>query len=123
MFDAIVSGAGMSGGIAAKELCERGLKVLVIERGRMIKHGEDYMDSQMPWELPNDNKIPEDELARDYAIQSQCYAVNAATKQFWVKDSEHPYTTPEGKPFDWIRGHHLGGRSLMWGRQSYRLGP
>jgi choline dehydrogenase-like flavoprotein len=123
MFDAIVIGSGMSGGIAAKELCERGLKVLVIERGRMIKHGEDYMDAQQPWELPNENQIPEDELARDYAVQRQCYAVNAATKKFWVKDSEHPYTTPEGKPFAWIRGYHLGGRSIMWGRQSYRLSP
>ncbi len=121
MFDAIVIGSGMSGGIAAKELCERGLKVLVIERGRMIKHGEDYMDSQMPWELPNENQIPEDVLARDYPIQRQCYAVNGATQKFWVKDSEHPYTTPEGKPFSWIRGYHLGGRSIMWGRQSYRM--
>jgi choline dehydrogenase-like flavoprotein len=121
MFDAIVIGSGMSGGIAAKELCERGLKVLVIERGRKIEHGADYMDSQMPWELPNNNKIPEAELARDYAVQGQCYAVNEATKKFWVKDSEHPYTTPEGKPFAWIRGYHLGGRSIMWGRQSYRL--
>ncbi len=121
MFDAIVIGSGMSGGISAKELCERGLKVLVIERGPMIKHGEDYMDSQMPWELPNENQIPEDELARDYPIQRQCYAVNAATQKFWVKDSEHPYTTPEGKPFAWIRGYHLGGRSIMWGRQSYRM--
>jgi choline dehydrogenase-like flavoprotein len=121
MFDAIVIGSGMSGGIAAKELCERGLKVLVIERGRKIEHGADYMDSQMPWELPNNNKIPEEELARDYAVQGQCYAVNEATKKFWVKDSEHPYTTPEGKPFAWIRGYHLGGRSIMWGRQSYRL--
>lgn len=121
MYDAIVIGSGMSGGIAAKELCERGLKVLVIERGRKIEHGADYMDSQMPWELPNNNKIPEDELARDYAVQRDCYAVNEATKKFWVKDSEHPYTTPEGKPFSWIRGYHLGGRSIMWGRQSYRL--
>ncbi len=121
MFDAIVIGSGMSGGIAAKELCERGLKVLVIERGKKIEHGADYNDTQMPWELPNNNNIPEDELARDYAVQRQCYAVNAATKQFWVKDSEHPYTTPEGKPFAWIRGYHLGGRSIMWGRQSYRL--
>jgi choline dehydrogenase-like flavoprotein len=117
MFDAIVIGSGMSGGIAAKELCERGLKVLVIERGRKIEHGADYMDSQMPWELP------EEEMARDYAVQGQCYAVSAATKQFWVKDSEHPYTTPADKPFAWIRGYHLGGRSLMWGRQSYRLSP
>ncbi len=123
MFDAIVIGSGMSGGIAAKELCERGLKVLVIERGRKIEHGADYMDTQMPWELPNNNKIPEEELARDYAIQGQCYAVNVATQKFWVKDSEHPYTTPEGKPFTWIRGYHLGGRSIMWGRQSYRLSP
>jgi choline dehydrogenase-like flavoprotein len=121
MYDAIVIGSGMSGGIAAKELCERGLKVLIIERGRKIEHGADYMDTQQPWELPNNNKIPEDELARDYAVQRQCYAVNAATQKFWVKDSEHPYTTPEGKPFAWIRGYHLGGRSIMWGRQSYRL--
>jgi choline dehydrogenase-like flavoprotein len=121
MYDAIVIGSGMSGGISAKELCERGLKVLVIERGRKIEHGADYMDTQMPWELPNNNQIPEDELARDYAVQRQCYAVNAATKKFWVKDSEHPYTTPEGKPFSWIRGYHLGGRSIMWGRQSYRM--
>jgi choline dehydrogenase-like flavoprotein len=121
MYDAIVIGSGMSGGIAAKELCERGLKVLVLERGRKIEHGKDYMDTQMPWELPNNNQIPEDELARDYPIQRQCYAVNAATKDFWVKDSEHPYTTPEGKPFSWIRGYHLGGRSIMWGRQSYRM--
>lgn len=121
MYDAIVIGSGMSGGIAAKELCERGLKVLVLERGRKIEHGADYMDTKMPWELPNNNKIPEDELATDYAIQRQCYAVNEATKQFWVKDSEHPYTTPPEKPFAWIRGYHLGGRSIMWGRQSYRL--
>jgi choline dehydrogenase-like flavoprotein len=123
MFDAIVIGSGMSGGIAAKELTERGLKVLVLERGHHIEHVADYQDAQMPWELPNNNRIPEDELARDYAVQRQCYAVNAATKQFWVKDSEHPYTTPEGKPFAWIRGYHLGGRSIMWGRQSYRLSP
>ncbi|MBX9886087.1 MAG: GMC family oxidoreductase [Novosphingobium sp.] len=123
MFDAIVVGSGISGGISAKELCERGLKVLVIERGRKVEHGTDYMDTQMPWELPNNNSIPEEELARDYSVQRQCYAVNAATKQFWVKDSEHPYTTPEGRPFAWIRGYHLGGRSIMWGRQSYRLSP
>jgi choline dehydrogenase-like flavoprotein len=123
MFDAIVIGSGMSGGIAAKELCERGLKTLVIERGRKLEHGASYTDWMQPWEVPNAGLIPEEELARDYPIQSKCYAVTAATKQYWVKDSEHPYTTPEDKPFDWIRGHHLGGRSIMWGRQSYRLGP
>jgi len=123
MFDAIVIGSGMSGGIAAKELCERGLKTLVIERGRKLEHGTDYTDWMQPWETPNANMIPEEELARDYAVQRQCYAVSAATQQYWVKDNEHPYATPADKPFAWIRGYHLGGRSLMWGRQSYRLAP
>src|SRR5262245_34916600 len=121
MFDAIVIGSGMSGGIAAKELCERGLKTLVIERGRKMEHGASYTDWMQPWETPNENMIPEEELARDYAIQRNCYAVNETTKQYWVKDSEHPYSFPEDKPFHWIRGYHLGGRSIMWGRQSYRL--
>jgi choline dehydrogenase-like flavoprotein len=121
MFDAIVIGSGMSGGMAAKELCERGLKVLLLERGRKVEHGADYTDGLMPWELPNANMIPEDEAQRDYFIQRGCYAVNEATKQWWVKDSEHRYTTPEDKPFSWVRGYHLGGRSIMWGRQSYRL--
>lgn len=123
MFDAIVIGSGMSGGIAAKELCERGLKTLVIERGRKIEHITSYTDWMQPWDLPNAGMIPEDELTKDYPIQRQCYAVTSATKQYWVKDSEHPYTTPADKPFSWIRGYHLGGRSLMWGRQSYRLSP
>lgn len=123
MFDAIVIGSGMSGGISAKELCERGLKVLVLERGRKLEHGASYTDWMQPWETPNANMIPEEEVARDYFIQSKCYAVNASTKQYWVKDSEHRYTTPDDKPFQWIRGYHLGGRSLMWGRQSYRLSP
>lgn len=122
MFDAIVIGSGMSGGIAAKELCERGLKTLVLERGRKLEHGgESYTDWMQPWDLPNAGMIPEDELARDYPIQGQCYAATSATKQYWVKDSEHPYTTPADKPFSWIRGYHLGGRSIMWGRQSYRM--
>ncbi|MEJ6011334.1 GMC family oxidoreductase [Novosphingobium aquae] len=123
MFDAIVIGSGMSGGIAAKELCERGLKTLMIERGRKLVHGESYTDWMQPWEVPNAGLIPENELRQDYPVQSQCYAVSTATKQYWVKDSEHPYSTPKDKPFSWIRGNHLGGRSLMWGRQSYRLGP
>ena len=121
MFDAIVIGSGMSGGMAAKELCEQGLKTLIIERGRKVEHGGDYTDWMQPWDLPNAGGIPEEELARDYPIQRQCYAVNSATQQYWVKDSQHPYETPEGKPFSWIRGYHLGGRSIMWGRQTYRL--
>ncbi|MFN3620380.1 GMC family oxidoreductase [Sphingorhabdus sp.] len=120
-FDAIVIGSGMSGGIAAKELCERGLKVLVLERGKHIDPAKDYMDHQMPWEFPNNMQVPQDELARDYPVQSECYAFSEATKKFWPKDSEQPYSTTDGKPFSWIRGDNLGGRSVMWGRQSYRL--
>jgi len=121
MFDAIVIGSGMSGGIAAKELCEAGLKVLVLERGNDVDPSKDYTDMVMPWEFPNGMRVPQEEAARDYAVQSQCYAFSEATKHYWVKDSDHPYTTPEGKDFTWIRGYHTGGRSIMWGRQSYRL--
>ena len=121
-FDAIVVGSGMSGGWAAKELAERGLKVLVIERGRRVEHGADYTDTQPPWEIPSFGRVAEEERARDYPVQSRCYAFNSATKHWWVNDTDHPYTTPEGRPFSWIRGYHLGGRSLMWARQTYRLG-
>ena len=113
----------MSGGWAAKELTERGLKTLVIERGRHVEHGADYTDSLSPWELQNFGMVAEEEAAEHYGIQSQCYAFSTATKQYWVKDSEHPYTQAEGKPFMWIRGYHLGGRSIMWARQSYRMSP
>jgi choline dehydrogenase-like flavoprotein len=123
MFDAIVVGSGMSGGWAAKELTERGLKTLVIERGRHVEHGADYLDAHPPWAVDNFGIVPEDEVAEHYAVQSRCYAFSEATKQFWVKDSDHPYTVAEGKPFVWLRGYHLGGRSIMWGRQSYRMAP
>ena len=123
MFDAIVVGSGMSGGWAAKELTEKGLKTLVIERGRHIEHGADYRDSLAPWELENFGMVPEEEANGDYWIQKQCYAFTTGNQQFWVNDREHPYTYPANKPFMWIRGYHLGGRSLMWARQSYRLSP
>lgn len=124
-FDAIVIGSGMSGGWNAKELTQRGLKVLVIERGPEINPATDYSDHMAPWERPNLDRIPEDEVARSYYIQRKGvpYAVTQTTKQFWVKDDEHPYETPEGKPFQWLRGYHTAGKSLMWSRQTYRLGP
>jgi choline dehydrogenase-like flavoprotein len=122
IFDAIVIGSGISGGWAAKELCERGLRTLLIERGRHVAHKDDYQDFSAPWEVANRGQVPEDEARRDYAIQSTSYAFNSATQQWWVKDSEHPYLTPEGREFHWLRGYHLGGRSLTWARQTYRLG-
>jgi len=120
-FDAIVVGSGISGGWVAKELCERGLRTLVLERGRHVEHKTDYQDFDTPWEVPNRNFVPEDEVARHYPIQSTCHAFNASTQQWWVRDSEHPYSTPAERPFSWIRGYHLGGRSITWGRQAYRL--
>jgi choline dehydrogenase-like flavoprotein len=120
-FDAIVVGSGISGGWVAKELCERGLKTLIIERGRHVEHRDDYLDFARPWELPNRGQVPEDERARHYPIQSTCHAFGSANQQWWVRDSEHPYSTPPDRPFLWIRGYHLGGRSITWGRQTYRM--
>ena len=120
-FDAIVIGSGISGGWVAKELCERGLRTLMIERGRHVNHRTDYMDFAAPWELTNRGQVPEDEIKEHYPIQGTSYAFNAASKQWWVKDSEHPYLTPPGRDFSWMRGYHLGGRSLTWARQTYRL--
>ncbi|HJL93162.1 MAG TPA: GMC family oxidoreductase [Woeseiaceae bacterium] len=120
-FDAIVVGSGISGGWAIKELTERGLKVLLIERGSETIHGADYVgEGKAPWELPYRGAIPEDTLNSEYFIQKQCYALNDATKQFFVNDRQHPYISDKKKPFSWIRGYQLGGRSLLWYRQSYR---
>ena len=124
-FDAIVIGSGISGGWAAKELCERGLKTLVLERGRQLDPQTDYSDMTPPWERRNLDRIPEAEAARHYFVQREGvpYALHETTKQFWVKDDEHPFEAPEDRPFQWLRGYHTGGKSVMWGRQSYRLGP
>lgn len=117
-YDAIVVGSGISGGWAAKELCEKGLKTLVLERGRDVKHIKDYTDTEKaPWELPHHNNLTQEDR-KNSPIQSKCYAFNEVSKKFFVNDEEHPYN--QVKPFDWIRGYHVGGRSLMWGRQSYR---
>ncbi len=118
-YDAIVVGTGISGGWAAKELTEKGLKTLVLERGRAVKHVTDYPTmTKDPWQLPLANKLPAEEM-KFYPVQSRTNWVNQANKHWWVKDTENPYT--EVKPFDWIRGYHEGGRSIMWGKQTYRL--
>ena len=123
-YDAIVIGTGISGGWAAKELCQKGLKTLVLDRGRNIPHG-DYPTANLdPWELENGGRLSEAELTKDYPKQRR---TGYTTKPEWVhhfmKDSEHPYEETEGTRFDWIRGYQVGGRSLVWGRQSYRWSP
>jgi choline dehydrogenase-like flavoprotein len=122
-FDAIVVGSGMSGGMSAKELTERGLKVLVLERGPEIIPERDYTDNLNPWEKPNLDSVPQDEIAEHYPRQygGVAYAIKESTKHFWVKDSEHPYEEAEGTTYDWLRGYHTAGRSIMWSRQTYRL--
>lgn len=112
----------MSGGWAAKELCERGLKVLVLERGRAITP-DDYTDNLNPWDLKHFDRVKDEEANAFYSEQSKVYAFHESTKHFWVKDSEHPYETEGEGQFSWRRGYHLGGRSVMWARMSYRFSP
>jgi choline dehydrogenase-like flavoprotein len=117
-FDAIVIGSGMSGGWAAKELSENGLKTLVLERGREVKHLEDYPTAtKNPWDFPYRGQLPRETKAAN-PIADRCYAFNDTTKHFFVKDDEHPYI--QEKPFDWIRGYQTGGKSLLWARQVQR---
>ncbi len=119
-FDAIVVGSGITGGWAAKELTEKGLKTLVLEAGRPIVPEQDYCEHVPEWEMRfrglGDRRGQRD----DQPIQSTCYACDEWSGKFFVSDKQHPYTTAEGKPFRWIRGRQVGGRSIMWGRQSYR---
>ncbi|QLG45144.1 GMC oxidoreductase [Costertonia aggregata] len=118
-YDAIVVGTGISGGWAAKELCENGLKTLVLERGRMVKHIEDYETANMdPWDFPNAGQPTREDIAKQEKQNRTGYTTNAASKMWFVNDLEHPYN--EKKRFDWMRGYHVGGRSLQWGRHSYR---
>ena len=119
-YDAIVVGSGISGGWAAKELTEHGLRTLVLEAGRPIDPATDYTMSIQPWQLKYHGRRDRDLLDRKHSVQQRCYACDAWSEQFFVDDSENPYTTPDGQPFDWIRGRQVGGRSIMWGRQVYR---
>ena len=123
VYDAIVVGSGISGGWAAKELTEKGLEVLLLERGRPVEHGADYItEHKPPWEYELRGREADAEMERDQYLQSQADPVRHSTRHFFVNDRENPYTFDEDKPFLWIRGYHLGGRSIMWGRQSYRMG-
>ncbi len=117
-FDAIVIGSGISGGWAAKELTGYGLKTLVLERGRDVKHLKDYPTSNMmPWEFEHRGQVPL-EIQTANPVVSKCYAFREDAMHFFVKDQEHPYQ--QEKPFDWIRGYQVGGKSLLWARQTQR---
>ncbi len=118
-YDAIVIGSGISGGWAAKELSEKGLKTLVLERGRDVKHG-DYPTAMLDsWQFPGRNKLPQAALATQQKQNRTGYTTHPGSAHWFVNDVENPYS--EDKPFDWMRGYHVGGRSLLWGRQSYRF--
>lgn len=117
-YDAIVIGSGISGGWAAKELCDLGIKTLVLERGRNIEHIKDYPTAmKAPWDFPHRMEEPL-QVLKDNPVISKCYAFGEDTQHFFVKDKEHPYI--QEKPFDWIRGYQVGGKSIMWGRACQR---
>ena len=120
VYDAIVVGSGITGGWAAKELTEKGLKTLVLEAGRSIVPEQDYVEHVPAWEMKfrgaGDRRLQRE----DQPIQSTCYACDEWSAKFFVSDKEQPYTTDPDKPFRWIRGRQVGGRSIVWGRQSYR---
>ncbi len=119
VYDAIVVGSGIAGGWAAKELCEKGLKVIMLERGRDIKHKTDYVNANKDvWEFPHRNQRTQ-EMIGNYPVLKRDYPLNEETFGMWANEKDNPYT--EVKRFDWYRGYHVGGRSLLWGRQSYRF--
>lgn len=118
VYDAIVIGSGISGGWAAKELTEKGLKTIMLERGRNVEHIKDYINAtKNPWEFPHRGGRTQ-QMINDYPVLKRDYPLNETNLDFWVNEKESPYT--EVKRFDWYRGYHVGGRSLMWGRHSYR---
>ncbi len=120
-FDAIVVGSGISGGWAAKELTEKGLKVLVLDRGKELRHGSDYRGEHAPeWKLPFNGKRPRELYEEQYPMGNRVYALSEANRQFWMNEKENPYVVDAKDPFMWIRSDVVGGRSLLWGRQTYR---
>jgi choline dehydrogenase-like flavoprotein len=121
VYDAIVVGSGATGGWAAKVLTERGMTVLVLEAGRKLDPTKDFREHTWPYELKHRGLAPGSRYAPRQPIQSKCYAANEYGHHLFVDDLDNPYTTPDDKPFWWIRGRQVGGRSITWGRQSYRL--
>jgi len=117
-YDAIVVGSGISGGWAAKELTEKGLRVLLLERGPNVEHVKDYKSATLaPWEVPHRGRRTQELLGKHPVLQRD-YVLNELNLDWWAHESDSPYV--EEKPFNWFRGYQVGGRSLLWGRQSYR---
>ena len=124
IYDAIVIGSGITGGLAAKELTEKGLRVLMIERNSPLNHPGEYKgEHAMNWELPFGGYPDREFYQQDYNVQSKCYAFDAATRDHFMKDSDEPYIKEGDTDFQWYRGGRFGGRSVIWGRQVYRWGP
>jgi choline dehydrogenase-like flavoprotein len=119
-YDAIVLGSGITGGWAAKELTEKGLETLVLEAGRPITPEQDYVEHVPQWEMKFRGMGDRRHLSEQQPIQATCSGLDEWNSKFFVSDKENPYVTEANKPFLWIRGRQLGGRSIIWGRQSYR---
>jgi choline dehydrogenase-like flavoprotein len=120
VYDAVVVGSGITGGYAAMELTTKGLETLVLEAGRPISPEQDYVEHVPPWQMRFRGLGDRGKLALDQPIQKACYACDEWSSRFFVNDRENPYTFDEDKPFLWIRGRQVGGRSIMWGRHTYR---
>lgn len=122
IYDAIIVGSGATGGWAAKELAEKGMRVIVLEAGRKVNPEKEFTEHKWPYEVKYRGQLGNTAVfGKRQPVQSKCYACNEYSHQFFVDDFDNPYTTADRKPFDWIRGRQVGGRSITWGRQSYRL--
>ncbi len=121
VFDAIVVGSGATGGWAVKKLTEAGMTVVLLEAGKKIT-SKDFTEHKRPWDLPTLG-IDRHSMEKERPIQSKCYACSEFNYEWFVNDLENPYVTDPDKPFWWIRQRVLGGRSMSWGRQTYRMGP
>src|SRR2546430_1831713 len=119
-FDAIVVGSGMTGGWAAKELTELGLRTLVLEAGRPIIPEQDYVEHRSPWEMAFRGLGDRRALAARQPVQSHSASFDELSHVFWTDDADNPYSTPPDRPFFWFRARQVGGKSIIWGRQVYR---
>ena len=121
-FDVVIVGSGATGGWAAKQLTEAGLTVAVLEAGRKLDPEVDYTEHKRPFDMPfRGRRLGTEERQARQPVQSLCYQCDEYTNHLFIDDTEHPYTTPADRPFTWIRGRHVGGKSIMWARQTYRL--